>query len=172
MVRPLLALLLLTTAPLSGQTIPELEPFEPYVGRTWKATFADGTTDVSRWTVELAGQAVKIVHSVGEGAYGGETLVVWDRTREELVYYYFTTAGFYTHGTAGFDAEGRLTTRELVTGNEDGVTEVRAVQEILADGRMRVETRMLRDGEWEERGVVHYVEDPDARLVLPRTAGG
>lgn len=147
---------------------PQLQPFEPYLDRTWKGLVdpESGVHDVARWERALSNQAVRMLHSVADGAYGGETVVMWDREREEIVYTYFTTAGFYTSGTMQFDAEGRIHSREAVTGNEDGVTEVRAITELLPDGTMRVSTRMLRGGEWEERGAVLYVEDPDAELIL------
>lgn len=142
-------------------------PFEPFVGRTWKALVNPERQlwDVARWERALADTAVRIVHSVGDGQYGGETLVVWDAERETLAYFYFTTAGFFTRGTMRFE-EGRLSSREVVTGG-GGVSEVEATQEVLPDGRLRVVTRMLRDGVWEDRGEVLYSEAPEARLVLP-----
>jgi hypothetical protein len=147
-----------------------LAAFEPFVGKTWKGLVDPDKEvyDVARWERAVAGQAVRIVHSVADGAYGGETLVMWDRAREELVYFYFTTAGFYTQGTMSFDDAGRLVSREAVTGHEGGVTEVRATQSIEPDGRLRVRTQMLRDGAWEERDEVTYVVDPEAEVVLPQ----
>ncbi len=147
---------------------PELTAFEPFVGKTWKALVdpEKEVYDIARWEYALNGQAIRMLHSVADGAYGGETIVMWDREREELVYTYFTTAGFYTTGTMEFDAEGRLHSREKVTGNQDGVTEVQATMELTEDGGMRVVTRMLRDGEWEDRGDVVYRVDPAAEVIL------
>jgi hypothetical protein len=171
--RVALAGLLLVVVPgsLLGQApevAPQLRAFEPYLDKTWKALVNpdSGTHDIARWERALSGQAVRMWHSVADGAYGGETLVMWDREREEIVYYYFTTAGFYTSGTMRFDEEGRIHSRELVAGNESGVTEVRAISELLPDGTMRVTTRMLRNGEWDDRGAVTYVDDPEAALIL------
>lgn len=158
--------------PPDGATGSELAPrlavFAPFLNKTWKALVDPETQvhDVARWEPALGGQAIRMLHSVGDGAYGGETLVMWDREQEELVYYYFTTAGFYTSGTMSFDDDGRLHSRERVTGNEAGVTEVHATMEILPDGRMKVRTRMLRDGKWEDRGAVIYAEDPAAEVIL------
>ncbi len=154
--------------------IEPLEPFEPYLGRTWKALVNpdSGAHDVARWQPALAGQAIKIEHSVSDGAYGGETFIMWDRAREELVFFYFTTAGFFTTGTMWFDETGALNSREQVTGNASGVEEVHARQEIMPDGRLKVTTRMLREGQWEDRGEVVYREDSAARVILPATLGG
>jgi hypothetical protein len=153
----------------AAEPSPHLAPFKPFVGKTWRGLVdpGKGVYDVARWELALNDQAVRILHSVGDGAYGGETLVVWDRDEETLVYYYFTTAGFYTRGTMRADDEGRLHSREEVTGHGAGVTEVRAIQEVLPDGRLRVRTRMLRDGEWEERPEVIYEQAPRAEVVLP-----
>ncbi len=149
-----------------------LDLFEPFLDKTWKGLVdqENGVYDVARWEKALAGQAVRITHSVGGGSYGGETIVMWDKTREALVYYYFTTAGFYTQGTMSFDPAGRLVSRETVKGHDGGVTEVQATQEVLADGRLRVRTRMLRNGSWEEREEVLYAVDPQAEVVLPKSA--
>ena len=145
-----------------------LKPFAPFLGKTWKGLVDPDkrTYDVARWELALSGQAIRIRHSVGDGAYGGETVVMWDKERAGLVYYYFTTAGFYTNGTMRFDDDGRLQSRETVAGDAGGVTEVRGTQEILPDGRLSVKTRMLRNGEWEDRGEVIYVEDATAKIVL------
>lgn len=122
----------LFSSAVAAEVPAQLLPFEPFLDRTWKALVdADrGVYDVARWERALAGQAFRMVHSVGEGAYGGETLVMWDRSREVLAYTYFTTAGFFTEGTMSFDGSGLLESRELVTGNQDGVTEVESVQEL------------------------------------------
>ena len=124
---------------------------------------------MARWELALAGKAVRITHSVNEGDYGGETFVIWDRAQGELVYFYFTTAGFYTQGTMAVDEAGRLVSRENVTGSEDGITEVEAVHERLSDGRLRVTTRMLRNGAWEDGGKMTYAPDPTAQVILPAT---
>ena len=149
-----------------------LAPFEPFLNTTWKGRVdpSKEVYDIARWEVALGGQAVRIVHSVNNGAYGGETIVMWDREREELVYFYFTTAGFYTQGTMRFDDGGRLVSRETVVGQENGITEVEATQSVLDDGRLLVETRMLRHGAWEPRDPVLYRADPTAEVVLPRLA--
>ncbi len=152
---------------LAAEPHSSLDGFEPFVGATWKALVdpEKGTYDVARWDWTLSGHAVRIRHSVGDGAYGGETFVVWSPARESLVYYYFTNAGFFTEGTMEFD-NGKLTSREAVQGHAGGVTEVEATQEVLADGRLRVRTRMLRDGIWETRPETIYERDPAASVVL------
>src|SRR5580658_1022370 len=83
---------------------PHLAPLEPLLGKTWKGAFKNSTpehpmVDVEHWERALNGQAVRQVHSINNGAYGGETMFVWDEKKQSVVYYYFTTAGFMTTGT-------------------------------------------------------------------------
>jgi hypothetical protein len=81
------------------------------------------------------------------------------------VYYYFTTAGFYTTGTLTVDGR-RFVSRETVTGNAQGITEVEAVTELLPDGRMRTTARYLKNGQQVGGREATYVEDPKAQVVF------
>src|SRR5690349_7233484 len=55
---------------------PHLEPLRPLLGKTWKGVF-DGSTaekptvDIARWERVLNGQAVRLLHSINQGVYGG-----------------------------------------------------------------------------------------------------
>ncbi len=74
-----------------------LMPFAPLVGKTWKGEFKESTPerplfDVSRWERALNGKAVRVLHSVNDGVYGGETIITWDAKKNGLVYWYFTAA--------------------------------------------------------------------------------
>lgn len=147
-----------------------LEPLAPLLGKTWKGTFKESTPekpmhDVARWERALNGQAVRILHSVNDGMYGGETLIIWDVAKSSLVYYYFTTAGFHTTGTLAVDGR-KFTSRETVTGNAQGITEVEAVTELLSDGSMRTTATYLKDGQKVGGREVIYVEDPAAQVIF------
>jgi hypothetical protein len=147
-----------------------LEPLRPFLGKTWRGTFADATpehpvVDISHWERALGGAAVRMVHSINDGQYGGETIVFWDRERQSLAYYYFTTAGFYTHGTMKVEGT-RWTSHETVTGSQQGITEVAAVSEVLPDGRLHVTSRYFKNGAWVAGHEVTYVEDPSAEVVF------
>ena len=148
---------------------PELAALQPFVGKTWKGLVNAERKqyDVSRWEVALGGRAVRILHSVADGVYGGESLVRWDADAREIVYDYVTTAGFSTRGTMKPGQEGRLECHEKVIGLAGGIRELKVTFEPLGDGRMQVTGRMLRGTEWEERPKVVYETDPSARVVLP-----
>ena len=81
-----------------------LKPLQSYIGKTFKGEFADSTPvnptyDIQYWERALNGNAIKITHSVNNGEYGGESMIMWDAKVESLVSWYFTTAGFYTQAT-------------------------------------------------------------------------
>ncbi len=147
-----------------------LKPFLPFVGKTWRGEFANSTpekpmVDISRWELVLNGQAIRILHSVNDGIYGGETIIMWDKEKEKLVFFYFTTAGFYTTGTFSLEGE-KFVSHEMVTGNQNGITEVKATGELLPDGRMHSKSQYLQNGKWVDGHEIFYKEDPTARVVF------
>lgn len=147
-----------------------LKAFKPYIGKTWKGEFANSTPekpvfDVSRWERALNGQAIRILHSVNNGEYGGESLIFWDKQKASLVFYYFTTAGFFTTGTTKFE-NGKMISHEYVTGNQEGVTEVKSIGELTADGKLLSTSQYLQNGKWVEGHKVTYVEAPTAQVIF------
>jgi len=152
----------------AAEMSPQLEPLRPYLGKAWRGVFPRSTPDkplidVSRWDLALNGKAVRILHSINDGDYGGETLIVWDAERKGLVFFYFTTGGFYTTGTVTVEG-GSLITLETVKGNAEGVTEVKGATRLLPDGRMHVKTLYRKHGDWIEGREVYYVETKDAEV--------
>ena len=146
----------------------ELEPLRPFIGKTWKGHFKDSTpekpkVDVARWERALNGNAVRILHSVNDGSYGGESIIMWNRKNQRLEYHYFTTAGFTTHGTMKVE-DKKLITRERVTGGE--VTEVEATNELTADGKLRVTAHYLKNGERTGGREMVYEEAPGAQVIF------
>jgi hypothetical protein len=146
---------------------PRLEPLKPLL-KTWRGAFPESTpekpvVDVSRFEAALNGQAVRNTHSINDGVYGGETFIVWDQAKQALVYYYFTTGGFYTSGTMRAE-EGALVAHETVMGAAGGVTEVKATFRLLPDGRLHVRSQHLKDGKWSDSRDMHYTEAPGATV--------
>lgn len=147
-----------------------LAMFKPFVGKTWRGEFSRSTKerpifDVSRWEVALKGKAIRITHSVNDGIYGGETIVMWDPDRKSVVAFYFTTAGFFTESQ--FESKDtKIHSREKVRGNTQGITEVEAVTELLPDGTMHVKSRYRKDDNWIDGHEITYRESPDSQVVL------
>jgi hypothetical protein len=144
-----------------------LEPLRPFL-KTWKGTFKDSkpdkpTVDVTRWERALNGRAVRSLHSINGGIYGGETMFIWDEKKQSIVYYYFTTEGYMTTGTMTIK-DGKVITSEQVAGDAGGVTEVRATCELQPDGGFHVKAEYLKNGEWAPGHEVTYREDPSAKV--------
>lgn len=158
----------LAGASAAAEMSPYFEPLRPFLGKAWRGVFPRSTpdkpiVDVARWDVALNGKAVRIRHSINDGDYGGETLIVWDVERKSLVFFYFTTGGFYTTGTVSVEGSA-LITLETVKGNSEGVTEVKGATRLLPDGRMHVKTLYRKHGDWIDGRDVYYVETKDAEV--------
>lgn len=156
------------TAAASDSLNVHLKPFGPYLNKTWKGTFIGEPGqppmyDIARWERILNGQAIRMMHSVNDGIYGGETILFWDKAKQSLVYYYFTTAGFFTNGTMRME-EGRWVAHEMVTNNANDITEVRSTSEFRPDGSMHTVAEFLQNGKWVPGHTIHYVESPESAL--------
>ena len=144
-----------------------LEPLRPLLGKTWKGAFKESkpekpVVDVARWERILNGKAVRVMHSLNEGSYGGETIFLWDEKKQTVVYYYFTTGGFMTTGTVTFK-DAKVITHEVVSGSANDITEVRGTSEILPDS-FHVKSEYLKNGEWAPGHEVTYHEDASAMV--------
>ena len=138
----------------------ELHVFRPFLGQ-WQANFpvkknSTAMQDVSQWARALNGTAVRTLHSINEGEYGGESLIFWDKTKQKLVFYYFTTAGFYTQGTIEALPSGGFTAYEFVKGNQEGITQVKSTTH-LRDNKMRVATQYLKNKQWTQPHTRTYI---------------
>lgn len=165
------SLLALTVARAEDKLHPQLEKFRPLLGKTWRGEFKNSTpekpvVDISRWERALNGQAVRTLHSINRGDYGGETLIFWSEEKKSLVYHYFTTANFQTTGTMTFEGN-KFISVEKVSGQANGVTEVKATGEILPDGAGFVNrSEYLKEGKWVPGHEATYREDPKAEVVF------
>jgi hypothetical protein len=153
----------------SASLIAPLEPLRPWL-KTWKGEFRNSTPekpqiDVARWERALNGQAIRVLHSINRGEYGGETLISWNEAKRSLVFHYFTTAGFLTTGTIEV-RDRTLVTHEIVEGSAEGVEEVRATMKLQADGSLLTTSEYLKNGEWKPGHGIHYREDPSAEVVF------
>ena len=147
-----------------------LKSLSPYIGKTYRGEFLNSTKDdpvydVAKWERALNGNAIRILHSVNNGEYGGESIVMWDSGKESLVSWYFTTAGFYTQATLHFEDE-KLISIEDVTGNENGITQVKAIIELLPNGQLINKSIYLMNGNWVDGHKIHYKEVADAQVIF------
>lgn len=149
---------ILASLSVSASKLPfvkELAIFEPYLGN-WEAVFEekDGkptVVDVSRWEKALNGTTLRTLHSINNGMYGGESLIFFDKDKQQLVFYYFTTAGFYTQGTIEVLNDNSFVAYEDVTGNKDGITKVKSTSTMSLEKspeKLTVSTSYFKKGQW------------------------
>jgi len=167
-----IALTLLVTA-LASSSVPAnpndpLAALAPMVDKTWRAETVekDGETmvDVQRWEWILGGRAMRIMHSLNDGAYGGQTTVYPDPEGDSMRFHYVTTGGFVTEGTITIE-DGVMTAVEDVTGHPS-ITKVKNTTE-LKDGTLQSRSKYLQNGEWVAGHSFDYREAPDAKPVFP-----
>lgn len=143
---------------------------KPFLNIVWRGelTTEPGKkmTDHSYWQRALNGQAIKVIHSVNDGEYGGESIIFYDQAKQSLAYYYFTTAGFYTHGTMHYDEQkGRLVAEELVENNAEGVTKVRSTS-LLKAGELQTTAEYFKQGKWVAGHSATYYPSQDGRVLF------
>ena len=149
---------------------PHLEPLRPLLGKTYRGVFKNSSpehpiVDIQSWERALNGKAVRLLHSVNEGAYGGETIFRWDDQRQKVTYHYFTTDGFMTVGTVDFQ-DGKIISHEVVVGSASGVKEVRGISEIIPPDLFKVTTEYLKADTWQVGREVIYHYDYNFRVVF------
>lgn len=149
---------------------PQLEIFRPFLGKTWKGTFANSTQekpmiDVAHYERAMNGKAVRVMHSVNNGDYGGETLIYWNAEAKKIGYFYLTTAGFRTEGFLTPEKDG-FSALEEVKGNANGITQVRSTSKMTSSGRYKVVAEYLQDGKWVPGRETDYIEDSKAKVIF------
>ena len=109
--------------------------------------------------------ANRIMHSVNDGEYGGESIITWDAEKNSLVSSYFTTAGFTTNAVMHFE-DGKLISIEDVVGNKNGITKVKAIIELLPNGDLRNSSKYFMNGSWVDGHKIYYKEDSKAKVIF------
>ena len=147
-----------------------LKPFERYIGKTFKGEFSNSTKekpvfDISHWERALNGTAIRIIHSVNNGEYGGESIITWDEEKSSLISSYFTTSGFSANAVLHFE-DDKLISIEDVVGNENGITKVKAIIELLPNGDLRNVSKYFMNDIWVDGHEIHYKEDSKAKVIF------
>ena len=140
---------------------PKIAMFANYIG-TWESTFKmennkPKIVDVANWQRALNGKAIRTLHSINDGEYGGESLIFWDSAQNKIVFYYFTTASFFTNGYIEVINEHSFVAYEDVSGSKQGITKVKSTSTLL-DNKMQVSTSYFKNGTWTE---------PESRVYKP-----
>ncbi len=168
----IISLAITSSVPAADQATldPHLEFLQPWLDKTFKSESKEAnsekqTTDVVHWERALNGKAVRIIHSLNDGAYGGQVIVRWDEEKQAVCYHYFTTDTFRTEGTMTFK-DGKIASQEMVKGKAENITEVRATIEMHPDGTYLQKSEYLKDGKWSPGREALYRPDPIARVIF------
>lgn len=143
-------------------------PFEAMVGKTWRGQGIgpNKAEDIQRWQWAVGGHAIRIVHSVNNGAYAGETLIFRDKDSGNYIFHYFTTGGFHTTGTIRPVGAVSYEIDETIHGAK-GFGALKSTGILGPDGVYRTRSRMEKDGKWVDFGGFDYREDATAVPVMP-----
>ena len=147
-----------------------LESLLPYIGKTYRGEFLNSTKDdpaydVAKWERALNGNAIRILHSVNNGEYGGETIIMWNPEKNSLMSWYFTTGGFLTNALVTIEGT-KITSIEDVTGNDNGITKVKSIIELRQNGGLENRSKYLMDNIWVDGYKIIYEEDSNATVIF------
>ena len=142
--------------PLSDHLI-EMKPF---IGNTYKGDFINSTKenpmiDILSFERALNGNAVKVIHSVNNGEFGGETMVMWNPEKGRLQSWYFTSAGSLTMQNVQIKKDTFISIED-VSGNQNGITKVKTIIEVLHGDQIQKRTKYLMNNLWKDGSEIIY----------------
>ena len=157
---------LLPTLIVSSQTKPELPlcdhliEMKPFIGNTYKGDFINSTKenpmfDVLSFERALNGNAIKVIHSVNNGEFGGETMVMWNPEKGGLQSWYFTSAGSLTIQNVQI-RKNTFISIENVERNQNGITKVKTIMEVLNEDQIKKRTKYLMNNMWKDGSETVY----------------
>ncbi len=161
---------------ISGQTKSKtflsehLTGLKPFIGNTYKGNFINSTkenpmTDVLSFERALNGNAVKVTHSVNNGEYGGETMVMWNSEKEGLQSWYFTSAGSLTIQNVQIKKDTFISIED-VAANKNGITKVKTIIEVLHGNQIQKRTKYLMNNLWKDGSEIIYNKVNDLKPVF------
>ena len=161
---------------ISGQTKSKtflsehLTGLKPFIGNTYKGNFINSTKenpmiDVLSFERALNGNAVKVTHSVNNGEYGGETMVMWNSEKKGLQSWYFTSAGSLTIQNVQIKKDTFISIED-VAGNKNGITKVKTIIEVLHGNQIQKRTKYLMNNLWKDGSEIIYNKVNDLKPVF------
>ena len=147
-----------------------LTGLKPFIGNTYKGDFINSTIenpmiDVLSFERALNGNAVKVIHSVNNGEFGGETMVMWNAEKEGLQSWYFTSAGSLTIQNVQIKKDTFISIED-VSGNQNGITKVKTIIEVLHGSQIKKRTKYLMNNLWKDGSEIIYKEVNDFKPVF------
>ena len=133
---------------------------KPFIGNTYKGDFINSTKenpmfDVLSFERALNGNAIKVIHSVNNGEFGGETMVMWNPEKGGLQSWYFTSAGSLTIQNVQIKKDTFISI-ENVERNQNGITKVKTIFEVLHGDQIKKRTKYLMNNLWKDGSQTLY----------------
>ena len=143
--------------PLLSDHLIEMKPF---IGNTYKGDFINSTKenpmfDVLSFERALNGNAIKVIHSVNNGEFVGETMVMWNPEKGGLQSWYFTSAGSLTIQNVQI-RKNTFISIENVERNQNGITKVKTIMEVLNEDQIKKRTKYLMNNMWKDGSETVY----------------
>ena len=70
---------------------------------------------------------------------------------------------FYTQASVEVD-NGKIIVIEKVTGNQNGITEVKSITQLLPNSEKHTKAQYFQNGKWIDGHDIYYKEDPEAKI--------
>ena len=152
--------------PLSDHLIEML----PFIGSTYKGDFINSTKenpmfDVLSFERALNGNAVKVIHSVNNGEFVGETMVMWNPEKGGVQSWYFTSAGSLTIQNVQIKKDTFISIED-VAGNQNGITKVKTIIEVLHGNQIQKRTKYLMNNLWKDGSEIIYNKINDLKPIF------
>tara|TARA_Y100001954_G_C15409550_1_gene406792 strand:+ start:39 stop:572 length:534 start_codon:yes stop_codon:yes gene_type:complete len=147
-----------------------LKGLNPFIGKTFKGIFSNSTSekpnvDVKHWDRALNGNAVRITHSVNNGEYGGERLILWDPEQESLISWYFSTAGVISNSVVEIE-KNKLISIEDVSNNDNGILKIKTIYFLTKSGNLMYKIKYLMSNIWVDGYEMIYEIDSKAEIIF------
>ena len=111
--------------------------------------------DVLSFERALNVNAIKLIHSVNNGEFVGETMVMWNPEKEGLQSWYFTSAGSLTMQNVQIKKDTFISIED-VSGNQNGITKVKTIIEVLHGNQIKKRTKYLMNNHWKDGSETIY----------------
>ena len=74
----------------------------------------------------------------------------------------------YKYAAEGVEVfeEGKLISIEDVTGNENGITQVKAIIEFIENGDLKNSSKYLMNDKWVDGHMIYYKEAPQEKIIF------
>lgn len=157
----------------AGLVHPALGVFAPFLGNAYRGVSIspefEATDDLIYWRAALGGQAVRAVHALADGSYGGESLYYADQSGG-IRWIYVSNSGFHTTGRVAPQGDGGWTSTGAFSSNM-ALAQVVQVATPTPDGFVVSSTLVGRNGDRQAGPSFSFTKDNTLSVVFaPYTA--